>query len=149
MTTLEIGSRTHGTLRNQDIADAILSDLRKIGYHPGNLSAIEDIAANDGEEGEFDAECIADAMDELNAFVPAYCYYGSHEGDGSDIGVWVSMDSVDEAVRDSTILKVDDLSEADGNAAQGFEYILVVNDHGNCSLYPVILTHGEEIWGVV
>lgn len=85
-----------------------------------------------------------DLFDALNEFVPPYFYFGSHPGDGSDYGFWLSED----IENDFDGLKVSDLSEVPKDHAGE---ILLVNDHGNTSLYYKYRTSKKlhEIWGIV
>ena len=154
MTTLTVGSYSHGTLRAQDLADTLRDMLRSVGI--ADISTLaEEIAAiadNERRDEEHDSEVIADAMDELQEYAPPFCYVGMHEGDGSDLGVWFDHDAFEEACRDGEILKITDSSYLDDMAKEdiaAYNYIAVISDHGNVSLYHVHVTLGAEVFSIV
>lgn len=144
---LDIGSISHGTLRSEDLASALLDFAE---YFDADMRAdLERIAAAESEE-DWDSEVINDAIDALQEHAPPYCYVGFHEGDGSDLGVWFNHDVFEEDCRSGDILKISDLAELDDMSPADFsaEYIALVNDHGNVTLYrPRIAV--SEIWGIV
>jgi len=79
----------------------------------------------------------------LNEYAAPYFYFGSHPGDGSDYGFWLSEDMENEFDG----LKVEDLSEVPKDYAGE---VIVINDHGNMSLYHKARTQKpREIWAVV
>lgn len=98
----------------------------------------------DGEYIETDDDCeiLVELEDALNHFAPAYCYFGSHPGDGSDVGFWIS-DFIEE---DFDGLRVDDTSEVPGDYTGE---VLHVNDHGNVTLYVANNGNLTELWGAV
>lgn len=92
------------------------------------------------EDADYDLESLFDA---LNDYAPAYFYFGAHPGDGSDYGYWLSEHFTD----DFDGLRVNDLSEVPRNY---FGEILLVNDHGNTSLYVKARNHKlTECWSIV
>ena len=149
---LDIGSISHGTLRSEDLASALITAMLSQTWKETDLIITELRDVESGEDTTTDSEIINDAIEELDACAPPYCYVGVHEGDGSDLGVWLSTYAFEEACRDGEILKVSDLSEIDDMAKEdlaSYNYFAVVNDHGSVSLYPVVVTHGESLWHIV
>ena len=155
-----IGSVSHGTMRNQDLIPVfleVLSEVNPAAYQqmqmPGaGFSAVPSYAMDDDDSEWWqseDAEYIINEvlLDALNEVAPSYCYFGSHEGDGSDYGYWISWDSIEEAVYDKCIIKVDGLEDIPDDY---MGEVLEVNDHGNATLYnrdhKGTLT---EMWSVV
>jgi hypothetical protein len=107
---------------------------------------------------------LEELFDKLNEHVPEYCYFGAHPGDGADYGIWVDSDVIDMCVYDGTLIRVEDLSELDDLLTDaGFipAHVLVVNDHGNMTLYTQTATLVEdcnkytlkieqtEVWSIV
>lgn len=154
MTLLNIGSYSHGTLRSEDLASTLLEMLSSVGYDQTDslVSELSAIAENEGRDEEYDSEVISDAMDVLQEYAPPFCYVGMNEGDGSDLGVWFSVDSFEEACRDGEVLKIGDSSELEDMAKEDIaahNFIAVVSDHGNLSLYHVHVTLGDELFAIV
>ena len=89
---LPIGSFSHGTLRPEDLAFAILDVgrdflLEDLVFELCRI-ADEDHFPSEDRDFEYDSEVINDALDALQEHAPPYCYVGTHEGDGSDFGPW-------------------------------------------------------------
>jgi len=83
-----------------------------------------------------------DLFDALSNFAPSYCYFGSHTRNFSDYGFWPS----EEIEEDFEGLKVSDLSEV----PEDFEgEILLVNDHGNTTLYSKSSDDIHKEWSIV
>lgn len=156
MKPANIGSISHGTLRIVDLlpafADELEWQLRRNGNwfslpenqeHARRINELygeyQDSYAEDGEtlKDEEQAECLLESLsDALNELAPPYCYFGSHEGDGSDFGFWPSFDAINElpCVKDSD------------QAKELGEDCRMVNDHGNVTVYNGI---GEAILELV
>jgi hypothetical protein len=144
-----IGSVSHATMREEDLIPAFIWELRQMKPLRREdrrlLRAIEARMEKpgyyDSEDSSFDLnECLFDALD---TYALPYFYFGAHPGDGSDYGFWLSEHLED----DFDGLKVNDLSEVPANYSGE---VLLVNDHGNMSLY-IKSRNGRvrEIWSVV
>ena len=134
MQTLRIGSISHGTLKPADLIDAMLDVLDAF---PGNKREVKRLRQEN--ESDWDDETVDALIDRLQEYAPDFCYVGMHAGDGSDLGVWVDWDSVENARQDGDLPSGDSLPERNRGS------FLVINDHGNATLY-----HGrKEIWGCV
>jgi hypothetical protein len=172
MKTLKTGSYSHGTLRACDLASTLADMLRDMQHDDSALLADLDAIAEHGDCDDLDEcdalddsardalretlesadEMISDAMDVLQDYAPPFCYVGFHEGDGSDLGVWFNHDAFEEACRDGEILKLSDSSELDDMPKAdiaAFDYIAIVSDHGNVSLYTVKVSLGDEVFSIV
>jgi hypothetical protein len=92
-------SVSHGTLRLQDLIPAFLDELER--QHPEAheqlmLMPFGPIPAYVQDEGDdspwWDSEAasnlLAQLIDALDECAPEGCYFGPHEGDGSDFGFW-------------------------------------------------------------
>lgn len=119
-------------MREQDLVPAFLAELRK--YDPEKAAELEaSQPAYDSEEiGEYLNEELFDA---LNACAPSYCYFGAHEGDGSDYGFWLCRESIDQAVETGELKKISDMKEL-GTADEG-EYLLVDSAGNSIGLFEV------------
>lgn len=104
--TAEIGTISHGTLRAQDLLTSFASALNGLVERLPDDAASDRLAAMCDEARQLaaDMDAFADDFDdntadrasdllndlsyELNNFCPEGCYFGAHEGDGSDFGYW-------------------------------------------------------------
>lgn len=145
---LSIGTISHGTLRSEDLAFAILDSLKSQGFDMESTLANElaAIATSEGRDEEHDWEVIHDGIDALNEFVPPFCYVGTHEGDGSDLGVWISEYAIQDAIHDGEVKTIADPSELD-DIRDDCDFALFANDHGNMTLFDAETQ--ETIWSVV
>lgn len=136
-----IGTISHGTMRDEDLipefastlrampgitrqdrslACGILHDCKKRRYFSGNTMECE--------TRSHDLDALFDA---LNNYAGPFMYFGSHPGDGSDYGFWLS-EEWEQNLEDDGGIKVKDLSEV---PADHIGYIALVSDHGNVTLY--------------
>jgi len=169
-----IGSVSSGTMRAEDLIPAFLSELRSQkplrrehrklvreitqrmdadythdhdegckcnGLGLWNCGMNQDAENYYGtEDADYDLDSLIDA---LNEYAPTGFYFGAHCGDGSDFGYWLSEGFAD----DFDGLKVNDLSEVPRDY---FGEILMVNDHGNTSLYVRARNYRlTEVWAIV
>ena len=172
---LEPGSYSHGTMRSEDLIPEFMSMLESVDKDRAEKlikeysDVFDYLYENVPEEVDMALEenmgyLVDELFDILNDYCPPYCYFGAHEGDGADYGVWISYDSLKEDVANGEVMQVSDLSELDEVLTEsGFIPSMVVleNDHGNVVLYSqtVELVRGEfgwklefdlnEIWSVV
>lgn len=148
----DFGSVIHGTLRPEDLipafADALRDYLRTCRPVPRYVRAKAFRALEWTKEdcrAEEAGRALVDLSDALDCFAPAYAYFGAHPGDGSDFGFW-PIDDVPGAVDEDSGLVVADISEI----PRGFSGpVLLVNDHGNMTLYAYSRGRGREVWAIV
>lgn len=159
---VNIGSVSHGTMRAEDLIPSFIWELKQqtptrrahlklIREIEARIAAdtsdaptyIEDEPVLDYFDTDDAAEDLTELFDALNEYAPAYFYFGAHPGDGSDYGYWLSEYLND----DFDGLQVEDLTEVPSDY---YGEILLVNDHGNTSLY-VRARNGRvrEIWAIV
>ena len=167
--TLTTGGWSHGTLRDEDLAETVLDMARSVGisaddgivisggtdfdYLARYLRHVEEhdsYESCDGEtSGEHFRECpieyiretIETAIDALHEYAPIYCYIGMVEGDGPSLGVWLSDDALQEAIANGE--RVD--SETVINRNDGVR--IHISDHGNVSVYA--LSDDRELLAIV
>jgi hypothetical protein len=152
MKTLDIGSISHGTLRAQDLAEALRFELSRMTYRNAKLyDELDAIAHDEGRDEEHDSDVIADAIDALQSYAPMFCYVGFHEGDGSDLGCWPDHDAIESAIRDGDAIKIEDLADLDSLAISelnGANVAIHVNDHGNMTVYGLSIK-ATRVWDCV
>ena len=99
--TFTTGSVSSGTLRMQDLAPAFLDLLGDVEpMLVGTDWWIEmqrDVARVVASDGELDnaPEIIDRIADEINSYLPSGLYFGAHEGDGADFGIWETFQDED------------------------------------------------------
>ena len=128
--TATVGSISHGTLRTIDLLRAFTFEL---SYLSGDYVALvncaderhEAINVDSDNETSEDSELVNELIDALNDLAPPYCYFGAHEGDGSDFGFWPLMDAIDELPR---------IKHEEGEDLPDEDHCYV-NDHGNVTVY--------------
>ena len=152
--TLSLGSYSHGTLRNEDIAATLRDMLLSQGYAESETLAQElaAIAEDEGRDTSHDSDVISDAFDAVQEYAPDFCCVGMSEGDSSDLGVWFDSEAFEEACRSGEVLKISDSSDIEGMAKEdlaSYNYFAVVSDHGNVTLYNVQVTLGDEVFSIV
>lgn len=157
--TLPIGTISSGTLRPEDLipayADA-LSGIRLSAHDRQQVRSIVREYEQCAALGDTDETLNDDLVDELRMiaenYVPAYCYVGSTDGDGAEIGVWPSWEAIDDDARSSntgSIARASKTHTARELAHHGQDYALEVNDHGNTTLYRRAGRRWVECWAVV
>jgi hypothetical protein len=160
-----LGTVSHGTMRPQDLVPAFLDKLNDISEsdHPeANTAGAEYVQLTfppglpypyltDEDDDKYweSEECsdfVESLFDLLNDYAPDYCYFGAHQGDGSDYGFWVSSAALDGATRDGELPRIDDTSKLDT-----FEHgpVLEINDHGNATLWAKNEESWFTVWAVV
>lgn len=105
MTTLitaPTGSISHGTMRPEDLIPCFTDELKHLysiqpkGFYDEYIIQLVGEAEEISDYDSNEALYILDRLfASLNEFAPDECYFGSHEGDGSDYGFW-SIDSDEE-----------------------------------------------------
>jgi len=152
MTTF--GTISHRTLRTEDLLVAFADELERQVQQNGktgieNQSTVVLIwEAREviDFESELAAEFVNDLTDALNEYAPPYSYFGANEGDGSDFGFWPSIDSIDMAIFDGEILKL----EAGDEIPDDYEgEVVFVTDHGNITLGYTQEGKFIETWAIV
>ena len=110
-------------------------------------SLVEDINSYEG----IDLSCHADLInDKLIDYLPPYCHA---VWDDNELTLQPSVESAVGCEETYSEIPYDDLNDRDLNP-DNLEFILVVNDHGNASLYRWAASqtgpdHWVEVWAVV
>jgi hypothetical protein len=174
---LPIGTISHGTMRNEDLVPAFLETLETVDKKHARsikrsyskaLRKLAGVNVRDYTDEQYSEDLSylvnEDLFNALYEYTPAYCYFGSHMGDGSDYGVWIDHDYIEESIHDGFLFKFSDLSEIDDMIQQDGvipKNVIIENDHGNVTLYTIHaeVEDGEEtmkfvwtpheVWSVV
>jgi hypothetical protein len=141
-----IGSVSSATMRAEDLIPAFLDELEsQKPLRREHRKLVREIKRrmNDDYFGTDDADYDLDALfDALNEYCLPYFYFGAHPGDGADYGYWLS----EGLEHEFDGLKVSDLSEVPASYSGE---VLLVNDHGNVSLYNYSRGRSREVWAIV
>lgn len=82
----DLGSVSHGTMRDEDLLESFLEWLESVDYKEFRMW-MED---NTDEDGRivWDEWTVPELFDLLDSYAPEGYYFGAHPGDGSDYGFW-------------------------------------------------------------
>ena len=156
----QIGSVSSGTMVTEDVFNACISALedldtkaaRQIQHDWDNVEMECSSRNNDDHDTGDCADCEEirsdilnnDLWNALNDRCPSYVYFGANEGDGCNYGFWINFDSLEDDVKNGEVLKVNDTSEIPSDYKG---YIMLVNDHGNVTLYEQTSKRSrKKIW---
>jgi hypothetical protein len=145
-TTLRLGVISEATLLPADLIDALLPELERLRLSRAERQTVREIRRDletDGGDNPDPFDMWQTLCDIADNHTPDFAWFGSHEGDGACIGVWASLDSLEEAIRDGEVLT----GPAGEEARAGL--VADVSDHGNVTLYSVTRGKRREIWSVV
>jgi hypothetical protein len=159
--SVKLGSISHGTLRTADLLESFADELERF-INPLMLEAAKApyaawalLISNSRAEairllrneigGDEESAAVLDRLyDALETFAPPYCYFGSNEGDGADMGFWLAPEWEIMAQEDGVPI-VRSLSQV----AEGYVGdVLVTTDHRNVTLYNA-QPRFIEVWAVV
>lgn len=147
----ELGTVIHTTLRIEDLIPSFtekLKELQENNEYQDLIDEAEELIES-GIKGsdDYHSDFCNQLFDALKDYAPPFCYFGNNEGDGSDFGFWISDDALEDARKECELMKVSDLSKVPKAIAN--MYVLLVNDHGNMTLYYKCPYELHEIWSVV
>lgn len=148
---ITFGTISHGTLRDEDLLDAFSSELEDLiqrsdwtGNHHNRdllLNLAHEASVQDPEDEEAAGQLIEEMFNAFNnEFAPSYTYFGAIEGDGAEFGFWPDIESLEMAVQDGEVLKVNDLPDVPDDYAGD---VMLVNDHGNVT-FGYVSTAGAD-----
>lgn len=141
-----IGSISSGTMRTKDLLPAFLRELeRQEKLTIAHKKLAKEISARMGSDDYYESEeldyDLGELFDALEEYCMPYFWFGAHPGDGADYGYWLS-ETFEEDFDD---LKVSDLSEIPKNHTGE---VLLINDHGNMTLYNCARGRLYEVWSI-
>jgi hypothetical protein len=126
-----VGTISHGTLRAADLLESFADELARL--EPGNdlvdearaVITLDRAGWSNLVDSEEASDLLTSLVDALNEHAPAYCYFGTTDGDGSDFGFWPSMEAIEELPQ---------IQNVDGEELPDEDHAYV-NDHGNVTVY--------------
>lgn len=147
MKKVSLGTVSCATMNPKDLIPAFIDELKYNEISMKSLGLVYPKRKKgywESEDPNWDLDALFDALDNI---APAYCYFGSHPGDSSDYGFWISEEAIEDAIHDGDLLAVNDLSAVPKKYS---EEVLVTNDHGNQTLYFMYKNGNvKEIWAIV
>ena len=152
-TTLDPGSYSHGTLRDEDMCEMFetIGSITGCDWCEGETSNLRDLLDDSNLRGLFVGADISESISYLFDHVeehhtPDGYYFGATEGDGSDFGVWFDYDNQDGWVCvDCVMLLANADTPEHMNEEETAEYLARVEQHGEGAEY--ILNCPEECEG--
>jgi hypothetical protein len=169
MVRCELGSISTGTLRPEELLPCFLDFLDTLvekgtfsagADHPAEVAevgklqdALGDMERRMETEGYWDnTDAVSEDLDfvtsRIEERVPSFCYFGAHDGDGADFGVWVDWDTITDAEGEGSLLRLP--AGDDYPTDPEVDSVVFVTDHGNADLYQRTATGSWElIWSVV
>ncbi len=136
---LGLGVISEGTLKTADLIPAFVDALTPLHLTKAERTIVKEITthlhygrdedpqSDEGECAQYDYDALSDMV---SARCPDHTYFGPGQGDGACFGVWPS-DEIHSAPTDE-VGKGDELPPC---TASQPDHFLVVNDHGNSTLY--------------
>ncbi len=136
------------TLEDLRLTRAERIELREVQSHQDRETEPNDQDWDAAEERQYDYEALCSIAD---AHCPDYCYFGSTDGDGAEIGVWPSLDQLEEDSRE--VCEPDGVLKMPAGdpfpPTKSCAYVYEVNDHGNATLYRRAGRQWREVWSIV
>lgn len=158
---LSLGTISSATLRTEDLIPAfvsVLEDLQLPRAARNEVRAIDRRASAADEDSDYwsgdeSAEDLEQLQTIAESVAPDYCYVGSLEGDGAEIGVWPVSEILEDTRPggyDGCIGRSDRSGNGPGpDTPAEYSHFLQVNDHGNATLYRRAGRRWIEVWSVV
>lgn len=129
-----IGTISHATLRTEDLLTAFADELEyqvqrnaelPLKHRQAQIGLVNDAREVTDFDSEDASELIHELEAALNEYAAPYCYFGAHEGDGSDFGYWPDSYVIEE---------LEQVQDSDQASALGQD-CKFVNDHGNVTVF--------------
>tara|TARA_R100000750_G_C2275263_1_gene69073 strand:- start:124 stop:531 length:408 start_codon:yes stop_codon:yes gene_type:complete len=135
MRKIQLGSVSTGTLRTEDLIDALSGEIKYLEIPNAQkiLSEANEITDFDTENASFILE---EMFEKLNEYAPPHMQFGSHDSDGANFGWWTTD------FENCHTLSIDQGKFVDTECGLYVE----VNDHGNMTVKEL---GGAVIWDCV
>lgn len=105
-----VGTIIHGTMQERDLIPALASELTRLAAANGVLADHSELLIEADQWNEDDdadgrgSEIVHELFDALGEFAPKGCYFGAHEGDGSDYGFWPADSEPEDGEENTEVL---------------------------------------------
>jgi len=135
MRKIQLGSVSTGTLRTEDLIDALSGEIKYLEIPNAQkiLSEANEITDFDTENASFILE---EMFEKLNEYAPPHMQFGSHDSDGANFGWWTTD------FENCHTLSIDQGKFVDTECGLYVE----VNDHGSMTVKEL---GGAVIWDCV
>jgi len=135
MREIQLGSVSTGTLRTEDLIDALSGEIKYLEIPDAHkiLSEANGITDFDTENASFILE---EMFEKLNEYAPPHMQFGSHDSDGANFGWWTTD------FENCHTLSIDQGKFVDTECGLYVE----VNDHGSMTVKEL---GGAVIWDCV
>ena len=135
MREIQLGSVSTGTLRTEDLIDALSGEIKYLEIPNAQkiLSEANEITDFDTENASFILE---EMFEKLNEYAPPHMQFGSHDSDGANFGWWTTD------FENCHTLSIDQGKFVDTECGLYVE----VNDHGSMTVKEL---GGAVIWDCV
>lgn len=158
MQQAKLGSISTGTLQINELIPAFcetLSNLDNVFEKETLVDIITDLCSIDERNPHAHMATYHETLNnlfvvleqDLSEHAPPYAYFGSHPSDGTDYGFWPDWESINEGKHEGDLLQVDDLADVPEDCR--LDHVLLINDHGNTTLYANSYGDWVEVWSVV
>lgn len=138
---LPLGSISRGTMQEEDLIPDFIAALGTVDPEKAESLDHERKELSYNDLGSFCWERLSSV---LNSYAPPFTYFGPHQGDSSDYGVWVSQEAIDEALQNDEPGHIVAVRKGEPLPA-GMQYVVVTNEDGTyVQLYSGI--SGQLIW---
>ncbi len=152
-------------LREKEVIGALIEAAEMVQQPPVTRRDLKDFrewlekdydGLPDSDKAAEAADVIVKLEDILATCVPDYCYFSGPDGHHRSWGVWPDEGAISDGEREGEIQRTANRIDIPARRAEGLKipvYNLVVNDHGNMTLYRVAkVGRGrawKEVWSVV
>ena len=90
--TVELGTVSHGTMRNVDLMSSFEQEIKRL-VTPESFCVLRNERKGWKVCGKFwKGDYVAFLFEVMDSLAPEDCYFGATEGDGSDYGFWKEED---------------------------------------------------------
>jgi len=140
MRKIQIGSVSTGTLRTEDLLNAVIGEIKYLEI-PGTQEILDEASAITDFDAENSVFILEELFEKLNEYAPPHMQFGAHDGDGADFGWWPTD------FENCHTVSIDQGKNGEGTFIDTECNLYVeTNDHGNMTVKEL---GGAVIWDCV